>query len=190
MAATPYNDQMPTNESWLFNNLNREQVVLVIKNADLNQDCTEDCSILKNFETVGSYNWSPESTKTKPIIVIPGKSNQLVNDLRPKKEKLKKSSQEQMVDENRFYLPDYPLEPLFRSVQKCTPLFKFSEIDFVSDRSVLRKLLDFVDDVKKDSFRIDFQKMGNFINFIRNEELTTRNPNDYGMLKKGSIINF
>jgi len=188
MAATPYNDKMPTNESWLFNNINREQVVHVIENDKLNQDCTEDCSILKNFKTVGSYNWSPESTKTKPIIVIPGKSNQLVHDLSLKE--LTKSLTKQMVDENRFYLPDYPLEPLFRSVQECTPDFDFSVIDFVSDRSVLRKLLDFVDNVKTDSFRIDFQKMENFINFIRNEEFTTRNTEDYGMSKKGSIINF
>ncbi len=179
MAATPYNDKMPTNESWLFKNLNREQVV-EIKNADLNQDCTEDCSILKNFKTVGSYNWSPES-RTNPVIVIPGKSNQLVDDLRLKK--LIKSSRVQMADENRFYLPDYPLEPLFRSVQECTPDFKFSEIDFVSDKNSLRKLLDFVDNNNKDSFRIDFQKMGNLINFMCNSEHDSYTFEDYSKLR-------
>ena len=85
-----------------------------------------------------------------------------------------------MVDENRFYLPDYPLEPLFRSVAKCTPDFNFGDIDFVSDRNGLRKLLDFVDNNKKDSFRIDFQKMGNMIAFIRNDEFASQNTEDYG----------
>jgi len=177
-----YNRYASTNQSWLFKNLNREQVEFVIRRSDLNQACTTDCISLKNFKTVGSYNWSPESTKTKPIIVIPGKSNQLVHDLMPKQ--LIKSSREQMVDENRFNLPDFPLEPLFRSVQECTPDFKFSEIDFVSDRNGLRKLLDFVDNVNKDSFRIDFQKMGNMINFIRNDELASQITEDYGTLRK------
>ena len=116
-----YDRDSSTNKTRLYKNLNNAQVELVIKRSDLNQACREVCTSLKNFKTVGSYNWSSESSKTRPIIVIPGIPNQLVHNSIP--QQLIKSRREQ-IDENRFYLPIYPMEP-FKSVSKCTPDFNF-----------------------------------------------------------------
>ena len=173
-----YNRDSLTNKSWLYKSLDTKQVKLIINHSDLDTSYKDDCSILKNFKTVGSYNWSPESTKENPIIVIPGECVKLVQKLKPCQ--LVKSRHAQMVDENRFYLPDYPMEPLFRSVALCTPDFNFSEVDFVSDRNGLRKLLDFVDESNKDSFRIELQKIGKSIFFVRNDEFASRTNEDYG----------
>ena len=175
----------PTNTQWLFKNINKI-IISEIRSNDLNVDQNVECSSLKSFKLVGSYNWSPESTVANPIVMIPGKSGILSKNLNP--QKLAKSRHEQMVDENRFYMPDYPMEPLFRSVLLCTPDYDFKSLNFVTDRNGLRKLLNFVEDKAKDSFRIDFKRVGNFIVFIRNEENSTQVCDDYGKQLLGRLF--
>ena len=171
-----YRDSL-TNTQWLYKNINKI-ILTEIRSSELQAEQNLDCSSLKNFKLVGSYNWSPESIVENPIVMIPGKSGVLSKDLSPRK--LSKGRHEQMVDENRFHMPDYPMEPLFRSVLHCTPDYDFKQVDFVTDRNGLRKLLNFVEGKVKDSCRIDFQRVGNFIVFIRNEENSTQVCEDYG----------
>ena len=107
---------------------------------DINPDHNIDCSTLKNYKSIGSYNWSTISSTKNPIIVVPGKPTYLSGRLEADGCILKKKGRKEMVDENRYYLPEYPMEPLFRTVKKCAPNFDFKNIDFVTDRNGLRKL--------------------------------------------------
>ena len=173
--SSRFYDSKSTNLNWLFKDT-KEQIK-TIKQLSLKESAV-DCSSLKNFKSVGSYNWSPKSTPEQPIMVIPGEASRLVGNL--DKQQLRKSSYEQMCDENRFYMSDYPMEPLFRAVSICSPDFDFNAIDIATDRNNLRKLLEFVEDTRKESFRIDFQKIDNLIVFIRNEENAKQFCDDYG----------
>jgi hypothetical protein len=154
-----------------------------IKLNDLKGKNDTDCTQLKEFEHVASYNWSLSSIpSSRPIIVVPGHSSKLneSNLTRLNGRQLKKSEHKQMRDENRYYQHDYPLESLFTAVKICSPEFKFNQLDFVTDRNNLRKLLNFVENACKDSFRIDFQQCGKFVALIRNDEVCEDFCNDYG----------
>lgn len=170
-----FNNQ-PTNIEWLFENTAKDSVEY-IKQADL-VETDVDCSSLKNFKTIGSYNWPLQSTQEKPIVLVPGRASHLVTN--QVNQQLYKSQYEQMWDENRYFMNEYPIEPIFRVVKECSPSFDFSTVDIVSDRNNLRKLLDFVEGNRKESFRIDFQHIGNILVLIRNEENTTQFCDDYG----------
>ena len=172
-----YRNDKLTNVKWLYANLSKVEPFRSINHSQLEVNDI-DCSNLKNFKSIGSYNWSTKSTPTEPIIIVPGKASILSTNLRL--QKLTKSDYEQFCDENQFYMKSYPTEPLFRSVLHCSPDFEFKTVDFVTDRNNLRKLLDFVEKKSKESFRIDFQKCGNLIVFIRNSEVEKQNCQDYG----------
>jgi hypothetical protein len=73
------------------------------------------------------------------------------------------------IDQNAFRNPDYPLEPLLRAVYSNDPLFDASEIDLVTDRNNLRKLLHFVTGTPKD-FRIEVERINGTTLFTRCEE--------------------
>ena len=163
-----------TNTEWLFKDT--AKVIKEIEQTDL-KETHVDCSSLKNFKSVGSYNWSLQSTPENPIMIIPGKSSQLVKNLDTKI--LTKCRYEQISDENRYFLPEFPMEPLFRAVQLCTPSFNFNTVDIVTDRNNLRKLFEFVEGSKNDSFRVDFQKLGNMILLVRNDEHVKGFCDDY-----------
>lgn len=165
--------------TWLFEKVDQSSVELELLNSDLRLDNGgADLMSLGNFKSVGSYNWSKESRPGRPIAIIPGRADSLRNVLTP--QQLEKNRYEQMVDENRHYQPDYPLETLFRAVQLCSPEFRFDLTHFVTDRNNLRKLLNFVESKAEEAFRIDFQRVGNMVVFLRKEEKTSMRCDDYG----------
>ncbi len=118
-------------------------------------DLAEKNAQICDFKDIASYNWSANSTSSKPVIIVPGRPDTLKRKLLP--QQLRKSQHKQMCDENRHYQLDFPLESLFRTVEICSPSFKLSEVDFATDRNNLRKLMNFVEADSVDSFRIDFQ---------------------------------
>lgn len=142
----------------------------------------DDCMELKDYEQVASYSWSSKSSPQKPIIYIPGKAKVLKNDVNSfLANKLNQNSSFQSVmDMNRLYLPDYPMEPIFRSISFCSPNFDYSKINFITDRNNLRKLFGLVDNSVGESFIIDLQKIGNFILMIRREQHSRITSNSYG----------
>src|SRR5579859_534432 len=75
----------------------------------------------------------------------------------------------QYIDQNAFFSPRYPLEPLFRAVYSEKPQFDVSAIDLVTDRNNLRKLLGAITGDPK-RFRIDVQLLGRTLLFDRWEE--------------------
>jgi hypothetical protein len=161
------------NQNWLQTGIDRE--LLTIDYENLVEDRCDNISVLTNYSQVGSYNWSEDE---KGVMIIPG-APRIFRNLNHLFQ-LKKNVHEQMVDENRYHQAEYPLESLFRAVKLCTPELDYNNIDFVTDRNNLRKLFNFVDKSADKSFRIDFQKIGNFIVLIRNEEKTKEICNDYG----------
>jgi hypothetical protein len=165
----------PTDVKWLFKNTN--ELLKEIKQSDL-KESRIDCSSLKDFKQVGSYNWSFKSGPNKAIMLIPGKASRLVSTLH--NQQLFKSRNEQMCDENRYYMNEYPIEPMFRAVTECSPNFDFNSIDIVSDRNSLIKLFAFVEGKRKDSFRIDFQMIGNMLVLVRNDLNAVEFCGDYG----------
>jgi hypothetical protein len=161
------------NENWLLKGLEKRENL--IKIGDIQEDVCESILELGNYSQIGSYNWCE---KDRGKIIIPGVPRIYNNST--KLYQLDKNSHKQMVDENRYHQPEYPLESILKAVNICRPEFSFENVDFVTDRNNLRKLFNFVESSADKSFRIEFQKIGNTIFLIRNEEKTEEVCNDYG----------
>lgn len=167
-----------SSSDWLYLNLDTSREILSLSVTELSTSHEKDLMRLDDLKSVGSYNWSTLNTSNRPTVIIPGRADTLCNPLRLVQ--LKRSKREQIIDENKHFYPDYPLEPLFRAVKKCSPDFNWSEVSVVTDRNNLRKLLNFVESSAEDSFRVDFQRVGNMIALIRCEEKTREFCDDYG----------
>ena len=194
-------NQRPTSSSstaWLYKNVDKSEKKAIINNEEL-IDIYSGPSLMSlvNLKPIGSYNWSTsESSRSRPVVIIPGAAAILKNNLSPRKLEMK-GNMKQIVDENKFRQPEYPLEALFRAVQMCSPQFDFSAVHFVTDRNNLRKLLGFVEN-KREKFRIDFQLVGNMVIFVRNEKRNVVWCDNYGkdferkyttsLLRQGLII--
>src|SRR5208282_366650 len=74
-----------------------------------------------------------------------------------------------IVDQNAYRRPSCPLEPLFRAVYHTLPNFDPTDVDLVTDRNNLRKLLSAVSSNGdcKEEFRIDVQFLGSTMIFNR-----------------------
>lgn len=179
-----YYTNSKTNTDWLFKYIDFTKPELIIRKCNLKSESAVDCSSLKDVRQVGSYNWSFKSSRHDPIIIIPGIPNHFKRNARVNQ--LKKIKHVQIMDMNSHFLPEFPLEPVLRSVIECSPEFQFKNIDFVSDRGGIKKLFNFIDNCDINSFRIDFKRIGNQILFIRNDETIMNFAEDYSkdLLKK------
>lgn len=78
------------------------------------------------------------------------------------------------IDQNAARNPSSPLEPLFRSLYSQKPDFQIGDIDLVTDRNNIRKLLRFVKGSSTDKFEIQVEIVGSKTAlFTRVEEKTT-----------------
>ena len=167
------------NPGWLSKNITNKQIPSLLINLGELKASKTDCTSLQDYNVIGSYNWSLDSTPVKPTILVPGKPDELNGTLSLCT--LSKSKYEQMVDENRFYQPEYPIESLFRCVEICSPSFDFRrQAELVTDRNNLRKLFDFVEGKSKKAFRIDLQCIRGLLVFVRNDEESRMFCDDYG----------
>ena len=73
------------------------------------------------------------------------------------------------IDSNRYRMPLYPLLPLFLSIDELLPQFDYSNIDIISDRNNLRKLLRWVNGTIHRDFRINLQLVGRTVLMERTE---------------------
>lgn len=176
-------NQRPTSSAstaWLYKNVDKSEKKAIINNEELTDIYSgPNLMSLVNLKPIGSYNWSTsESSRSRPVVIIPGAAAILKHNLSPRKLEMK-GNMKQIVEENKFRQPEYPLEALFRAVQMCSPQFDFSAVHFVTDRNNLRKLLGFVEN-KREKFRIDFQLVGNMVIFVRNEKRNVVWCDNYG----------
>ncbi|KAJ9654415.1 hypothetical protein H2201_009006, partial [Coniosporium apollinis] len=65
------------------------------------------------------------------------------------------------IDTNSSKVPSCPFTPLFQALHIMQPDFNFTPIDILTSRNSLRKLLNFVSNNVKESFRIDLQLINN-----------------------------
>ena len=98
---------------------------------------------ISHVQHLSSYNWID---RKEPTIVVPGRPALWA----PPKETHTQVREDgaggtiSYVDQNAARLPNSPVEPLFRALFITRPEFDISNVDLVTDRNNLRKLLSFV----------------------------------------------
>ncbi|KIK96154.1 hypothetical protein PAXRUDRAFT_139076 [Paxillus rubicundulus Ve08.2h10] len=120
---------------------------------------------LKDFKPIASYSWI--SAKTPTIALVPGSPRVWANT---PVTRVPADSGLQYIDQNAARMQGHsPLLPLFIAVENMDASFRYGDLDLVTDRNNLRKLLRFVTKDEKD-FRIDIDLAGNTCLFTRCEE--------------------
>lgn len=126
---------------------------------------------INDVEAVASYSWAD---RPHPTILVPG-SPPVWNGRSPPF-RVEKDNFDVYVDQNGHRVPAYPLLPLVAAVQHMHPDFAFPNIDVVTDRNSLRKLLRWIRGRESDAtvkdFRIDVQMSGRTMLFTRRETKT------------------
>ncbi|PCH40483.1 hypothetical protein WOLCODRAFT_98991 [Wolfiporia cocos MD-104 SS10] len=135
--------------------------------------------VIKNFQYVGSYNWTDS---TKPTIIIPGSPPEWRDRSLPYV--VPPDSGIRFVDQNGYRMPSSTLHPLLRAVditaEDAGDEFDWSTVDFVTDRNGLRKILRWINDHDGSAkeFRIETQLAGKrTVLFSRWEKRTREAPN-------------
>ncbi|KAJ7162824.1 hypothetical protein C8R46DRAFT_1101622 [Mycena filopes] len=140
--------------------------------------------VIKDLESIGSYNWTKADS---PTIIVPGSPPEWQNKAPPYQ--VPADIGIFFVDQNGFRMPDTVLLPLivavdkthFANGEKATTAFDWGaeKIDFVTDRNGLRKLMRWIDSANADTeakeFRIDTQLAGTTVLLNRWEKKTREN---------------
>ncbi|KAK4206163.1 geranylgeranyl pyrophosphate synthetase [Rhypophila decipiens] len=110
---------------------------------------------ITDFEHIASYTWW---NKTAPTISVPG-SPPLWHppSTTPR---LEPDSGTVYIDQNAARCPSSPLEPLFRAALIENVNFSLDDVDLVTDRNNIRKLLRFAQASSDDHFRIRIEIVG------------------------------
>ncbi|KAF7537295.1 hypothetical protein G7054_g3808 [Neopestalotiopsis clavispora] len=101
-------------------------------------------------ELLCSYNWI---NRARPSIYVPGGAP--VFKEVPLPIILEKDSGLQYIDQNAARVPKYPFEVVFDALQAMNPNVTFDEIDVLVNRNSLRRLLEFCQGRRPDSFRLN-----------------------------------
>ncbi|EPE34001.1 hypothetical protein GLAREA_07014 [Glarea lozoyensis ATCC 20868] len=153
-----------------------------ISRKNLPQLRTEDFATITNIKHLASYNWL-EAPPSKPTIAVPG--SPALWSPPPVPRPLKKDSGLVYIAQNAARHPSCPLEPLFRALYHTHPSFDIRDIDIVSDRNNIRRLLSFIDPSTSrngaEGFSIDVEVTANTAIFNRNETKTSEviGPNEF-----------
>ncbi|EJP61688.1 geranylgeranyl pyrophosphate synthetase [Beauveria bassiana ARSEF 2860] len=144
-----------------------------ILRASLQAAVAPDKAEISQVKHLSSYNWIEAPT---PTIVVPGAPARW----RPREgaNRVSKDSGLQYIAQNAARHPENPLEPLFRSLYAENPLFNLTDVDVITDRNNIRKLLAFAspEPNKKDveNFTIDVEIVKDTTIFCRAETATVR----------------
>ncbi|KAJ7046383.1 hypothetical protein C8F04DRAFT_1064120 [Mycena alexandri] len=141
-----------------------------------------DNVVINNLESIGSYNWTKASS---PTIIVPGSPPEWQNKAPPYQ--VPADTGIFFVDQNGFRMASAVLLPLIMAVDKThaasdnPAAFDWGgeNIDFVTDRNGLRKLMRWIDGAGADppakEFRIDTQLAGKTVLLNRREKRTREN---------------
>lgn len=126
---------------------------------------------ITNVEHLSSYNWIESSS---PTIAVPGCPPLWSPPKNPKK--VAKDSGLIYIAQNAFRHPESPLEPLFRSLYTEKPSYNIHQVDLITDRNNVRKLLSFINpDLSRNGvepFTIEIEVTSNTAIFCRAETET------------------
>lgn len=131
---------------------------------------------IRNFHHITSCNWRDHPV---PTIVVPGSPphpavhsstprHEQINEIIPTtgsppfwspptvRIELQRDFQTGSVEQLQFTAGDvyHPLEPLFRALYVEKPFFQLQDIDIITDRNNVRKLLAFMQESSNEAFRI------------------------------------
>ncbi|EHK48442.1 hypothetical protein TRIATDRAFT_290144 [Trichoderma atroviride IMI 206040] len=143
-------------------------VLAEISLSDLDTPPPSNATIT-GLQHIASYNWLEGSV---PTISVPG-SPPLWSPPRVAP-KLTPDSGMVYIDQNAARSPRYPLEPLFRALQAENPDFELGDIDLVTDRNNIRKLLRFVQGSSSDNFEIRVEIAGDKTALFTRVEIKTK----------------
>lgn len=107
-------------------------------------------SSLGGCELLCSYNWI---NRAQPSIYVPGGAPVFKDISVPIT--LKEDSGLQYIDQNAARVPRYPFEVVFNALEVMNPEVTFDEIDVLVNRNSLRRLLEFCQGRRPDSFRLN-----------------------------------
>ncbi|CAI0645625.1 unnamed protein product, partial [Colletotrichum noveboracense] len=139
---------------------------IVRSDLDASQACNASITCL---QYVASYNWMNSKL---PTIAVPGSPPRWAPPTVPPR--MTPDTGTVYVDQNAARCPDHPLEPLFRAIRAHKPSFELSDVDVVSDRNNIRKLLRFVQASSSEGFEIKAEMTGKkTLLFTRVEEQPT-----------------
>ncbi|KAK3341939.1 hypothetical protein B0T25DRAFT_626400 [Lasiosphaeria hispida] len=132
------------------------QVIAQISRSDLITRLRPASKKITELKHLASYNWLDRS---KPTILVPG-SPPRWSPPSGRPPRLEPDSGLVYIDQNAARNPRYPLEPLFRALYVEQPEFDIQNVDLVSDRNNIRKLLRFVQGSSKGAFQIRVEIAG------------------------------
>ncbi|KAI6106598.1 hypothetical protein EV401DRAFT_2077827 [Pisolithus croceorrhizus] len=123
---------------------------------------------LRNVKPIASYSWIDGTT---PCVVVPGYPRVWTNI--PVKT-VPADSGVHHVDRNTSFMGHRsPLIPIFAAVDSLHIDFKYRDLDLITDRNSLRKLLRCIDRQHDKTFRIDVDLLGKTCLLTRCEETLT-----------------
>ena len=150
-----------------------DEFVAMISRHDLLDLDTPASAYITNVQHLSSYNWI-EAPAATPTIAVPGCPDLWSPPHAPFR--LKKDSGHVYIAQNAARHPDSPLEPLFRALYVSYPSFNIANVDIVTDRNNLRKLLGVVNNrwcsYKREDFTIHVEVTKNTAIFCRSETKT------------------
>ncbi|KAJ5710312.1 hypothetical protein N7488_004468 [Penicillium malachiteum] len=128
---------------------------------------------ITNVKHLSSYNWIESS---RPTIAVPGCPSLWSPPKIKTPKRVPKDSGLLLIAQNAFRHPDSPLEPLFRSLHIEHPSYDIANVDLISDRNNIRKLLSFINSSisrnGREPFTIEIEVIGNTTIFCRSETKT------------------
>ncbi|KAG6327426.1 hypothetical protein ID866_11663, partial [Astraeus odoratus] len=129
---------------------------------------------LRNCTPIASYSWIEG---TPPVIAVPGYPriwrNTTVKEVKP-------DSGVHYVDRNASHMARRsPLLPIFASIDTLRSNFRYNDLDLVTDRNNLRKLLRCIDAQRDREFRIDVDLVGKTCLLTRREETMMETINEF-----------
>ncbi|KIY52482.1 hypothetical protein FISHEDRAFT_69901 [Fistulina hepatica ATCC 64428] len=168
---------LPTDRD-LFEGLEKTPLQTISRTLS-NVDSAE--TTISNVEYLGSYN---NVNSSSPTIIVPGSPREWLG--REAGYKVSKDEGLHFVDQSAFRFPNAPMLPLFAAVETLAPAgsFAWSDVDFVTDRNNLRKLLRWIGGTTAEGFppkdfRIDLQLAGKTTVLMGRWEKRTREGNTY-----------
>lgn len=151
----------------------------ILRATDFKPTAQKEVTLVKPLAT---FSWIDSST---PRILVPG-APKIYHGRRPTHQLAKDG--ESFIDENHYRQPYFPLESLFRSVSLCSPEFKYDDVDFVTDRNNLRKLVRFLGGGKDNKdFEIRLNRRSKTILFTRVEPKDQEQGQGYGIAFEKAI---
>ncbi len=130
------------------------EIVTTITHESLKPDSTPVTST-SGFETICTYNWHSDGK----AIIVPGGPRKWQNRSLPVF--LTPDTGFSYIDQHAFHTPRYPFEPSFRALSVMNPDMRLDDVDIITNRNSLRKLLDFAGETRQQPFCIGLQMVKN-----------------------------